>query len=139
MGYQDHLRERARARALRPGQALLRAVLAGERLPLPVRPAVLAEAAPVGARPALGAVVRFEAPNRGGPPPVTRRLDSSGRVLYKAVADVLGWAPGTALSFNSGPGHWVTFRSAGRPAAPGERRLAHIDRAGRLVVPLALL
>lgn len=34
-----------------------------------------------------------------------------------------------------GPGHWVTFRSAGRPRHASERRLAHVDKAGRVVIP----
>lgn len=130
VSYDEHLRRSHLASALRP-------VPPGERPPLPVEPRQrrIAGTARPGSGP--GTVVRFEA-RYHGVVPVTRRLDGAGRVLYAGVADVLGWVPGTALTVSIGPGHWVTFRSAGRPASPSERRLAHVDRQGRLVVFLGV-
>ncbi len=127
VSYANHLRTAHRNTALR-------AVQSDERPPVPISPAAPAEVE----RPELGAppgsVIRFETRYHGRVP-VTRRIDGSGRVLYDAVADTLGWEAGLALDARCGPGHWVTFRSAGRPRQPSERRQAHIDKAGRLVIP----
>jgi len=113
--------------------AALRVAAPDEKPPLPIRPLSPADVR----RPVLGAapgsVIRLETPYHGRRP-VMRRIDSSGRVLYDAVAVVLGWEAGLALDATL-DGHWVTFRSAGRTRRANERRLAHIDKAGRLVVP----
>jgi len=122
----DHLRQAHR-------HAALRAVRAGEHPPLPIAPVAPAdvEVPDLGAAP--GTVIRFETRYHGRPPAM-RRIDGSGRVLYDAVADILGWTPGLALDAAC-DGHWVTFRSAGRDRRREERRLAHVDKAGRVVIP----
>lgn len=129
VSYANHLRSAHRVAALRPA-------LPDERPPLPITPLDPAElpAADLGAAP--GSVIRLGTRYQGRPP-VTRRIDGSGRLLYDAVATTLGWEPGLALDATC-TGDWVTFRSAGRSRRPEERRLAHIDKAGRLVIPLGV-
>jgi hypothetical protein len=74
-----------------------------------------------------------------GPVPAIRRVDGGGRVLWDGLARLLGWAPGLALEASTtAVRHWVTFRSAERPHRPCERRLAHTDAKGRLVIPDAV-
>ena len=127
MSYATHHRAAHRAAGLRP-------VRPDERPPLPIDPVTPAEVE----RPELGSppgsVIRFETRYHGRVP-VIRRIDGSGRVLWDAVAASLGWGAGLALDASCGPGHWATFRSAGRPRQPSERRQAHIDRSERLVIP----
>jgi hypothetical protein len=115
----------------------LGAVRAGEHPPLPVNPVGPGAVEPVGLGAAPGSVLRSGARYHGAVP-VTRRIDSSGRVLCNGLAEVLGWGPGLALEVGLGPGEWATFRSAGRACPGSGRRLAHIDRSGRLVVPIGV-
>ncbi len=126
MTYASHIRDSHRLARLRPAAP-------DERPVLPIAPAPLHERPPAPSGPAPGSVVRFET-RSCGTVPVTRRLDGSGRLLWDGLAKILGWSPGTALSVTTGPGHWVTLRSAGTAGAH-DRRRAHVDDKGRLVVP----
>lgn len=71
-----------------------------------------------------------------GSVPVIRRVDRGGRVLWDGLARLLGREPGLAPEASTTAArHWVTFRSAGRPHRPAQRRLAHTDAKSRLVIP----
>ena len=128
--YATHIQGARRVARLRPAAP-------DERPVLPIAPAPHHERPHASSGPAPGSVVRFET-RYWGTVPVTRRLDGSGRLLWDGLAKILGWGPGTALVARTGPGHWVTLRSAGRTAGPDDRRRAHVDDKGRLVVPKGL-
>lgn len=97
--------------------ARLRPARAGERPQLPLRPVATGSPEPLELGLAPGSAIRIETSYLEGGPghPSARR---SGRVLYDAVERALGWAPGLALEVTLGPGHWVSFSSAGRPRQP---------------------
>ncbi|MDA8317797.1 MAG: hypothetical protein M0010_21925 [Actinomycetota bacterium] len=127
MSYAKHRRKASQVAALRP-------VRAGEHPPLPLRPVPPAEVQAQALGKAPGEVVRI-ASRYHVAVPAMRRLDASGRVLWDAVSSVLSWVPGLALEARLGPGSWVTFFATERSCCPRERRLAHLDTAGRLVIP----
>ena len=131
MTYADHLRQDHRRRVLRP-------VPPDARPALPISPASRAVVDSAALGPPPGAVAYL--PGRyHGSVPVIRRVDGGGRVLWDGLARLLGWEPGLALEASATAArHWVALRSAGRPHRPAERRLAHTDAKGRLVIPDAV-